>query len=261
MLSATHHVSYWIISAAAAAIYHCLVSVLECPSDLFEVFLIPLGAYAVHVLWAGHGPKARPAVHIAATGCLVLSLGAAASSLHMPGVDVTQIRGGIHALLAFSVLGALEHKRQDRDDIESCFFPGFCTFPRLRQDTSANFWRRTAQYAYAWSFSAGVMAGLLNLVCLGLNWAYGLDMSWWSIWRGYLRNLPDDFASAFMLLRWFPDWIPKSKQELNPQERRSGQFGHEAVTASKKWLTIMLLTMVLRWGKRRAGWDKASRRE
>lgn len=113
MLSVKHHVCYWLISALSAASYRVLVSKSGYPEAAFQLPLIFLGAYAVYIIWRGPYRRSWPSLHLVATACLLISLGAATRYVHVPGHDVKQIEGVIHTLLAFSTLGALEPIRQN----------------------------------------------------------------------------------------------------------------------------------------------------
>jgi hypothetical protein len=113
MLSVKHHICYWLVSATAASSYHVLVSELGYPEAAFQLLLILLGTHAVYIIWTGPYRQSWPSLHLAATGCLLVSLGAATRYVHVPGYDVKPIEGAIHTLLAFATLGALEPVRQN----------------------------------------------------------------------------------------------------------------------------------------------------
>lgn len=115
MLSVKYHLSYWAISATAAVVYHALVATAGWNATNFRKLLIPLAAYTLYLVY--NGPRIRSKswhiCHFVATGCLMVSLGAIAEYLFIPGVSVTPIKGVIHTILAFSAIGALEPLRQN----------------------------------------------------------------------------------------------------------------------------------------------------
>ena len=115
MLSATYHLYYWTTSVTAAVIYHGLVTNLGWDEAIFRKLIVPLGAYAVHLIWAGPRLRSRSwhLLYFAATGCLMVSMGAVAESFFIPRGCVKQIKGAIHTLLDFSTVGTLEPVRQN----------------------------------------------------------------------------------------------------------------------------------------------------
>ncbi|KAH6985770.1 hypothetical protein BKA56DRAFT_670020 [Ilyonectria sp. MPI-CAGE-AT-0026] len=115
MLSVKYHLFYWAISATAVVVYHALVAAAGWNEANFRNLLIPLAAYTLYLVYTGPRirSKAWHICHFAATGCLVVSLGAIAEYFFIPGVSVAPIKGVIHAILAFSAIGALEPLRQN----------------------------------------------------------------------------------------------------------------------------------------------------
>ncbi|GAD93385.1 hypothetical protein PVAR5_1995 [Paecilomyces variotii No. 5] len=145
MLSAKHHLLYWILSTASATIYAYLPSRVIALCPIFLSVLIP---YAVYFVLVGpqrysNGGWGFRLVHCLATGCLLVSLGWAARYLSERDHDeVKKGTGGpleleasvIHTLLGFMILGVLEPVRQNRTDIEPLFL---LSFPRI------NYFRNT----------------------------------------------------------------------------------------------------------------------
>jgi len=115
MLSASHHIAYWAISATAAATYQFLVSRTEIPESVFRHSFKLLAGYMFYILW--RGPRQRscpPWIHHLLTGCTILSLGAATDFVQLvPDVDASRIQFPVHILLAFTALGTLESVRQN----------------------------------------------------------------------------------------------------------------------------------------------------
>ena len=111
MHSVKHHLAYWAISASASVVYE-IASKLGIDVVIFRLLLAPLAVYALRTVW--YGPQSQPQrFSVVATWCLLVSLRATIEYFRVPSLDTRPIRGFIHALFSFTVLGVLEPIRQN----------------------------------------------------------------------------------------------------------------------------------------------------
>lgn len=115
MLSASYHICYWILSIAAAAVYQGMAVGLGYGEDIFRKSLLPLMVFALYIIWSGprHHSTSWHAYQKAATGCLMVCLGAVTEFVYIPGGSAKPLKEIVHVLLAFSAIGTLESIRQN----------------------------------------------------------------------------------------------------------------------------------------------------
>jgi hypothetical protein len=115
MLSARHHVCYWILSITAALVYQGLVTGLGFQENSFRIALIPLTGFAIYIIWNGPGHLSSEwHVHLqAAMACLMVCLGSVSGHLEMSDASAEQVKPIFHTFLAFSAISALESIRQN----------------------------------------------------------------------------------------------------------------------------------------------------
>lgn len=115
MLSARHHVRYWILSMTTALVYQGLVTGLGFQENFFRIALIPLMGFAIYIIWNGPGHFSRE-WHVyqqAAMACLMVCLGSVSGHLDISDASVEQVKPIFHTFLAFSAISALESIRQN----------------------------------------------------------------------------------------------------------------------------------------------------
>ena len=118
MLSAEHHVGFWLASAAARLVYETLVSKLR-PEVLIVIMLISAARLLPIIAF---GPPPAPQTpsqtrrHFVALGGLLTTMGVtmkAICDVSGTGAIAVAHERVVHILLAFTILGILEPIRQN----------------------------------------------------------------------------------------------------------------------------------------------------
>ena len=123
MISLEQHLIHWALSTTVAGVAECLCWAFPCLQEIFPWLLIPLGIYAywfiddVPIVYARRSRRSRQ-YHVIATGCLLVSLSAAADFVaeHYRLSDVWSkviVRSFVHMMLNLFVLGISEPIRQN----------------------------------------------------------------------------------------------------------------------------------------------------
>lgn len=219
MLSARHHVCYWILSITAVLVYQGLVTGLGFQENSFRIALIPLMGFAIYIIWNGPGHLSSEwHVHLqAATACLMVCLGSVSGHLEMSDASAEQVKPIFHTFLAFSTISALESIRQNvshplplfstsantrqRKDIQPCIYVGYgCDFEigiHLRG------WPNPLYYFYSYFFVLLLFCGIYSVLALGLANIHGPEVSEETmgfIFMGVSRKFPSSLVLVYALV-------------------------------------------------------------
>ncbi|RSL65639.1 hypothetical protein CEP54_004122 [Fusarium duplospermum] len=177
MLSARHHVCYWILSITAALVYQGLVTGLGFQEEIFRMALIPLMGLAIYILWngPGHLPSEWHIHQQVATACLMVCLGSVSGHLDLSDASVEKVKPMFHTFLAFSTISALESIRQNRNDIQ----PGVIVGLGFDFEIGTKYWGWDGAFFhfYSYFFVLLLLCGIYYVLALALVIIYGSEVS------------------------------------------------------------------------------------